>query len=169
MSSDRHRAHQAPLLMPEYEPLTGLDEANPLAASLIDLEQIPSRLWEQAMSPLHRQQRALIARRIKDERLREIASKLAFEMDMAECDRSIARDEAHHRARRTAAPLPSADADHAAVRASVQVNLRLRADDHGRLVQAAASAGMRPTTLARALVLNGVAKIRADHERRETP
>jgi hypothetical protein len=40
-----------------------------------------------------------------------------------------------------------------------QVNIRLRRDDHARLIDAAGFVGLRPTTLARALVLNGVAQI----------
>jgi uncharacterized protein (DUF1778 family) len=41
----------------------------------------------------------------------------------------------------------------------VQVNIRLRRDDYARLQQAAAAVGLRPTTLARAFVLNGATKV----------
>lgn len=41
--------------------------------------------------------------------------------------------------------------------------MRVRADDHERLKQAAEAVGCKPTTLARSLVLNGVAMILQDH------
>ena len=131
--------------------------------SLIELEKIPRRLWEQTMAPLRRQQRYWIAQRVTDERLRDVAGTLAFELDMAEGRASNARDEARFDARRTAVPLPTPDAEHPTRRSTVQINVRLRADDHARLSQAAALAGLKPTTLARALMLNGVAMILRAH------
>ena len=44
-------------------------------------------------------------------------------------------------------------------RSTAQINVRLRNDDHARLAQAAAAIGLKPTTLARALILNGAATI----------
>ena len=44
----------------------------------------------------------------------------------------------------------------------MQVNIRLRTDDYARLMEAANAVGLRPTTLARALVLNGAAQILRD-------
>ena len=125
----------------------------------VDLEAVPRDLWRQALEPLHRQQRMWLATQLGDERLRSEAMQLALEMDFAEQDRRNAR----HRARRTAAPLPTPGADHAVGRGTVQVNMRLRRDDHTRLAEAAAAVGLKPTTLARALVLNGTAQILRDH------
>ena len=45
----------------------------------------------------------------------------------------------------------------------LQVNIRLRRDDHERLGQAAAAVGLKPTALARSLVLNGAAMILREH------
>ena len=89
--------------------------------TLIELEKIPRRLWEQTLAPLHRQQRMWLALQVSDERLREVASMLAFELDMAECGRRKARDEARFEARRTGAPLPTPHAEHAVTRSTVQV------------------------------------------------
>jgi hypothetical protein len=74
------------------DPLTGPDDRDDIPASMIELEKIPRRLWEQTLAPLHRQQRVWVARQISDERLRDVAMKLAFELDMAECGRQRARD-----------------------------------------------------------------------------
>ena len=126
------------------------------------LERIPRQLWEQTLAPYQRAQRYWIAQQVSDERLNGEAMALALEMDMAEARRRLDRREARGAMRRTAAPLPVPHADHAANRATVQVNIRLRADDHARLTHAADAAGMRPTTLARALVLNGAAQILRD-------
>lgn len=150
---------------PLTDPLTIPDNLGDIPAALIELEKIPRRLWEQTLAPLHRQQRMWVALQVSDERLREVATLLAVELDMAECARQNARDEARFEARRTGAPLPAPHADHAVTRSTVQVNLRLRRDDHARLTQAAASVGLKPTTLARALVLNGATKILQDHGR----
>jgi hypothetical protein len=148
--------------MPDSEqpPLSDPSNAgNDLHYEQIDLDKIPRRLWEQTLAPLHRQERIWIARQVSDERRRDAAMELATELDFADGDRRRARDEARFAARRMSWTLPVAGPDHASARPTVQVNIRLRRDDHERLRQAAATAGMRPTTLARALVLNGVAKI----------
>ena len=134
-----------------------------LGYSSIELEKIPRRFWQQTLAPLGRQQRTWLAGRIADEELRDVAMQLAFELDMAECDAADARARARHAALRTGHPLPSPAPVHAAARASVQVNLRLRRDDHERLSQAAVAVGLKPTTLARALVLNGAAMILREH------
>jgi hypothetical protein len=52
---------------------------------------------------------------------------------------------------------------------TTQVNIRLRRDDHARLAAAAAAVGLRPTTLARALILNGAARILEEHAGSEGP
>jgi hypothetical protein len=151
----------------DFVPLDSLDSLDGphdhIDAESIELEKIPRRLWEQTLAPLHRQTRAYIAGRVRDEHLQEAAWALAFELDMAECGRRDERLEARARAKkRTAAPLPSPDADHPVASRSVQLNIRLRADDHARLARAAQSVGMPPTTLARALVLNGAAQVLRD-------
>ncbi|HEV7805183.1 MAG TPA: hypothetical protein VGO80_05155 [Solirubrobacteraceae bacterium] len=133
-----------------------------VAVEDIELEKIPRRLWEQTLAPLHRQHRVWIASQVRDPQLKEIASILAFELDMAESARRQERHAARGRAARTGAPLPSPGPRHAVGRTTVQVNIRLRADDHSRLVDAAQAVGLRPTTLARALVLNGVAQVLRD-------
>ncbi len=137
--------------------------ADDIPPSLIELERIPRRLWEQTLAPLQRQQRYRAAERVADEGLREIAGRLAFDLDMAECERQNTHARARFKARRSGYPLPVPEATHAAARSSVQVNLRLRRDDHERLAQAAAAVGLKPTTLARALVLNGVAMTLREH------
>ena len=90
---------------------------------------------------------------------------LAFELDMAECQAADAHARARHAALRTGHPLPSPRPAHASARSSVQVNLRLRRDDHERLAHAATAVGLKPTTLARSLVLNGAAMILREHGR----
>jgi hypothetical protein len=145
-----------------FDPLD-LQEPGDIPAEMIELEKIPRRLWEQTLAPMHRQQRVYVAHRIPDRRLRELASNLTFELDMEECERRRAGEEARYEARRTGVPLPTPASDHGASRPTVQVNVRLRRDDHARLTQAAAAVGLKPTTLARALVLNGAAQVLRDH------
>jgi len=150
--------------MSEHDYLDDSDAGEPrdVHPDDIDLEKIPRQLWEQALAPLHRSQRSWIVVKIRDPRLKEIAADLAFELDMSESRRAIARQEARGRALRTAAPLPSPGARHATTQPTVQVNIRLRPDDHDRLTQAARAVGLKPTTLARALVLNGAAQVLRD-------
>jgi hypothetical protein len=128
-----------------------------------DLEAIPRDLWREALDPLHRQHRMWVACQLADEELRTEAVVLALELDFAEVDRRNARLEARHRARQTGAPLPTPGPDHPVRRGTMQVNMRLRRDDHARLTEAAAAVGLKPTSLARALVLNGAAQILRDH------
>jgi len=140
-----------------------IDEPPDVDPDDIDLEKIPRELWPQALAPLHRSQRGWIVFKMRDPRLKEIAGELAFELDSAETGRASARQEARGRAlRQTAGPLPSPDPAHATTRQTVQVNIRLRVDDHERLTEAARAVGLRPTTLARALVLNGAARVLRD-------
>jgi hypothetical protein len=146
---------------PDEDHLADLD-ANRISLSKIELERIPVQLWEQTLALVSSPARFLVARRIPDEELRERALELVGEMQEAGWRRKRARDDARSRGRRAAAPLPVPDPEHAATRRSIQINLRLRGDDHARLAAAAAAVGLRPTTLARALVLNGVAKIRSE-------
>ncbi len=158
--------------MPEEQPLNFLaadDDDGDIIASRIELEKIPRRLWEQTLAPLHYQERYEVARRISDEELRGAGLELAYEMDSADVARRRERLEAQGQARRAGAPLPTPDADHATARSSPQLNFRLRHDDHARLKEAAAAAGMRPTTLARALVLNGVAMILRERDAGRDP
>ena len=98
-----------------------------------------------------------------------VPSNLTFKLDMEDSGRRNARDVAHKRARRTGYPLPTPRAAHAVTRSGVQVDIRLRADDHARLAQAAGAAGMKPMTLARALVLNGAAAILRERGSSEPP
>jgi hypothetical protein len=130
-----------------------------ISPEVIELEKVPRRLWEQTLAPWHPQLRFFATHRIADDGLRELAETLVIEMNDADRRRRHARDEAAHRGRRTAAPLPSPGRAHSANQPSVQVNFRLRRDDYARLKEAADAVGMKPTTLARALVLNGAAKI----------
>ena len=145
------------------DPTRVLGELPEIPPSLIELDKIPRRLWDQTLAPLHRQQRYWIARQVGDKRLQKIAMSLAYKLDMDECNRAEARSDARHHARRAGFPLPTPQHDHRATRPSVQVNVRLRADDHARLAQAAAAVGLKPTTLARALVLNGAARMLQEH------
>lgn len=138
--------------------LTDLEPDDDIPAPMIELEKIPCRLWERMLAPLHRQQRVWLAHQIRDTRLRELASDLVFEFDVDECVRRRVREEARF-ARRTGVRPPTPDTEHPVIRATAQVNVRLRQDDHARLTQAAAAAGVTPTTLARTLVLNGAGKI----------
>ena len=98
-----------------------------------------------------------------DERLRALAFEAALEIDHAAADTRNSRDKAWHAAQRAGYPLPMPHAEHAVTQPSTQVNIRLRRDDHARLTQAATAVGLRPTTLARALVLNGAARILEEH------
>ena len=145
------------------DPLASLTYDDELSPASIDLVNVPRRLWEQTLAPLHRQHRYSIAHRVKDKRLQASASNLAFKLDMEDSGRRNTRDVAHHKARRTGYPLPTPRAGHAVTRSGIQVNIRLRADDHARLAEAAGAVGMKPTTLARALVLNGAAAILREH------
>jgi hypothetical protein len=151
-------------LMSDHHTLHDPDDDD-IPPSSIELEKIPRRLWEQTLAPLHRQERALIARQVADEQLREVAWELASELDMAESRRHRAAEEARLRARRAGVPLPTPHADDAVLRPTVQLNIRLRRDDHERLAQASVAVVLRPTTLARALVLNGAAQILREHAR----
>ena len=105
------------------------------------------------------QLRFYAAQRIPDEELRGLARQVVADLDIAESLARQSRDASRGRARRTAGQLPAPDAAHATARSTVQLNMRLRGDDYARLQNAATAAGMKPTTLARALVLNGVGKI----------
>ena len=132
-------------------------------SSSIELEKIPPRFWKQTLAPLHRQQRMWLARRVPDAELRDLAIELAAELDMGEAEAADARRRATHAALRTGHPLPSPAPGHPAARSSVQVNIRLRRDDHERLAHAATAVGLKPTALARSLVLNGAAMILREH------
>ena len=133
--------------------------------TLIELEKIPPRLWEQTLAPLPRQQRIDVVHRVADKELRRLASALAIELYLAEVRASDAGARATHAALRTGYALPRPAPGHPAARSCVQVNLRLRRDDHERLAQAATSVGLKPTTLARSLVLNGATMILREHGR----
>lgn len=129
----------------------------------IDLETIPRRLWAQTLAPFPPSMRIVPIRRISDPALQELAWELSNELSSAESRQRIKRAEARGKALRDGAPLPRPGSDHQAVRPTVQINTRLRADDHARLQLAASAVGLRPTTLARALVLNGVTMILCQH------
>ena len=129
----------------------------------IELERVPRQLWKQTLAPYHRSLRTVVVRQVSDSALREIAWQVAEELDREESTRTISLQREQAAGRRHGAPLPMPGADHGAVRRTVQINTRLRADDHARLRRAADAVGLRPTTLARALVLNGVAMILRDH------
>lgn len=125
----------------------------------IELEKIPPRLWEQTLAAVRRQKRYGVVQRIPDRSLRALAMTLIHELDMAESAEADTRARARNAALRTGYALPDGGPGHASARSAVQVNLRLRRDDHERLAQAAAAVGLKPTTLARSLVLNGAAMI----------
>ena len=81
---------------------------------------------------------------------------------MGRCDQLHPGDIELEKIPQRLAPLPSPDAEHPVTQRPVQINIRLRADDHARLARAAQSVGLPPTTLARALVLNGAAQVLRD-------
>lgn len=145
------------------DPVRALEELGEMPHTWIELEKVPRRLWEQALAPLHPQQRMTVVRQVVDPHLREIADRLAFKLYVDEGQRRRDRDQARHRVLRSGFPLPTPEP--AAARPTVQVNIRLRADDRERLAQAAAAVGLKPTTLARALVLNGAGRILQEHAR----
>lgn len=145
--------------------LDRLDRMADPGSSSIQLEKIPPRLWRQTLAPVRRQQRMWLARRVPDQALRELAIDLASNLEMAEADAADARRRATNAALRTGYPLPSPGPGRAAARSSVQINIRLRRDDHERLSHAATAVGLKPTTLARSLVLNGAAMILREHGR----
>lgn len=142
-----------------------IERLNDIAAPLIELEKIPPRLWKQTLAPYRHQQRMWAALRVPDTQMRDAAMALVGEFDLAACAAADARARTRNVARRTGHPLPSPGPQHPAARSSVQVNIRLRRDDHERLVHAATAVGLKPTTLARSLVLNGAAMILRDHGR----
>jgi hypothetical protein len=147
--------------MPDPDPPIHADMDGPdeVGCAQLQLDKIPRRLWEQVLAPYSPQHRFFAALQVPDEALREQATDLAAEMNHADAVRAGDRLRAGTRARRTAAPLPIPEPAHAASRSTLQINVRLRRDDHARLAEAAAFVGLRRTTLARALVLNGVAQI----------
>lgn len=147
------------------DPTRLLSELPEISHNAIDLEKVPHRLWEQTLAPLHPQQRGTVVRAVCDPRLQEIAWAVANKLDQDAANRQTESDRARHKARRAAYPLPTPTTAHAAVSPTVQVNIRLRADDHQRLAQAADAVGLKPTTLARALVLNGAGRIIQEHAR----
>lgn len=148
----------------ELQALLGDPEATrgEIAHELLELDKIPRRLWEQALTPVHAQVRCYVARQVQDEQLGELAWALVEELNHADRVARHSRDVARGMARRTGAPLPVPKAEHAAAQPTAQLNMRLRRDDYARLREAATAVGMKPTTLARALVLNGVNKVLAD-------
>jgi hypothetical protein len=85
--------------MSDYEFLLDLDAGDDIPPAQLELEKIPRRLWEHALAPLQWQQRSFVAAQIRDARLRDLASRLAAEMDMAECRRRIAAAEARFHGR----------------------------------------------------------------------
>jgi hypothetical protein len=147
------------------DPIFEFDEDDDISPLSIELDKIPLRLWEQTLAPLPYHDSHWIAQQIPDERRREIASKLAFDLYLADGARRQARDQARGRALRTGFPLPSPAPRHAVADPRVQLNIRLRTDDHARLKDAARAVGLAPTTLARALVLNGAAQLLHERER----
>jgi hypothetical protein len=157
----------SPPLGDDGEPVDLFGSSRPLPAdvepTLIELEKIPRHLWEQTLAALLPPQRIYIANQVKNERLRDHAHQIAFDLFLASADRRNAEAKARHDALRAGHPLPAPHFAHPANRASVQVNLRLRRDDHTKLAQAAEAVGLKPTTLARSLVLNGVAMILRDN------
>ena len=128
----------------QRDPTRVLAELPQLSAGTIELEKIPPRLWEQTLLEFHPQQRVYIVRQVEDKRMSQAAWALIDKLRSDEYDRRDAADLAHHAARRTGVPLPTPGADHAVVRATVQLNVRLRADDHARVRQAAAVVDMKP-------------------------
>lgn len=129
----------------------------------IELERFPRKLWKQMFAPYPRSLRGVAVRQLSTPHLQEIGWEEAFELDMEESTRALAREKEQAAARRRGAPLPLPGADHGVARPTVQINMRLRADDHARLRRAAETVALRPTTLARALVLNGVTMILREH------
>ena len=174
MSSRCYHRWSHLLLMPDHDPLDNLpiDLADPdgrcgeIALDELELDKIPRQLWAQALAPVPAQWRFYAAQRVPDKRLRALAHRVVADLNRAEREAQQARTTSRRRAGRTAAPLPAPSATHAATRPTAQINLRLRRDDYERLHEAAMAVGMKPTTLARALVLNGVAKVL--QERRAT-
>lgn len=165
-SDEGHPAPSGTTDAEQLDPARALRELPGLPAdlpySMIELEKIPRRLWEKTLAPLHPQQRCWVVSQVADEQLRKVADELVFALLMADSDKRNARARARFAARRTGHPLPVPGTD-ATTRSSVQVNLRLRRDDHAKLAQAAAAVGLKPTTFARALVLNGVAMTLREH------
>ena len=135
-----------------------------LPPELLELEKIPRRLWRPTLAPMRPHERWYVARRISDERLRELAYEVVADLQAADSDGRQALQAERRRARETAAPLPTPEVARRSGARAVQINVRLTPDDHARLRDAAATTGMKPTTLARALVLNGVGKILRDRD-----
>ncbi|CAN5132546.1 hypothetical protein BH20ACT16_BH20ACT16_06610 [soil metagenome] len=146
-------------------PTRALSELPEIMHTKIELEKIPHALWEQTLAVVPTHQRGTVANHVGDRHLRQIAWALISKLAAEVAERRNEQDRAHHRARRTGYPLPMPTPSHAVARQTVQVNIRLRGDDHQRLTDAADVVGLKPTTLARALVLNGAGRILQEHAR----
>ena len=135
------------------------DDDHDAGPNQIELDKIPRRLWKQTLQGLPRSMRFFVTHSIRDERRQAYARELIAEVEEEEFRRVRDREAARARALRRGVPFPAPDAEHAVARTTVQINVRLRNDDHARLTQAAQAIGLKPTTLARALILNGAAEI----------
>lgn len=105
--------------MTDYDHLLGLEAGDDLPPSMIELERIPRRAWAQVLAPLSWRQRLHVAQRVRDERLRRLASELAQELDRAETRRVLADAEARLHERLTTAVSDALDAAEYALMFSV--------------------------------------------------
>ena len=140
-------------------PTTTCTFAIPTAASSSRISPgMPEERWLEALRPLNRIGRSRAMSTLGPDTIRRamaLNGQLILEGDAA-------------RARAFAAPpvqLPSGDLPSTGARR--QVNFRLGAGEHARLVEAARVFGMRPNVLARLLTVRGVD--RALHEARREP
>lgn len=127
-----------------------------------DLSRLPEEQWREALRPLSRYGRI---------RAQNTAPPQRIMVAMALTGELLLEDDAR-RARATAAPpaeMPVGEPPPLTQRPSDasrrQVNFRLGAGEHARLVEAARLFGMRPSVLARVLTVRGVDRALSDARR----
>ncbi len=117
-----------------------------------DLDELPSERWREVLGPLSGRTRTWAMRRVANVDRRIAAMELAVELE--EHDKQ--RADALRRAAARSSPLPAPRADREGLR---QVNLKLRPDQVEDLRRLASTLALKPTQLARMLVVNGVRRM----------
>ncbi|MEA2157495.1 MAG: hypothetical protein QOE11_3635 [Solirubrobacteraceae bacterium] len=141
-----------PPLTHEGMPISGWHFGEPIP----DLDRIPQERWREALAPLRRGTRQMARAHCQSDV--QAAGILIGELMLED-------GEATWRAMETPPPaMPRAGAPPSR-RSAEQVNFRLTADEHQRLVTAARIYAMRPTALARLLTVRGVDRALHEHRR----
>jgi len=137
--------------MPEGEidyPVAGWLFGEPIP----NLDELPSERWREVLGPLSGRTRTWAMRRVANIDRRIAAMELAAELEKHDQQRA----DALRRAAARSSPLPAPRTDREGLR---QVNLKLRPDQVEDLRRLAATLSLKPTQLARMLVVNGVRRM----------